>query len=110
MAYRNIDVNSREVLGESDSLADILRYRSESESHETSPEVETQRLVDGEWVTEHDTKLTDDLRNELVAAIDAADLESPEQVADLVLSVAAESGREAALARLDECKRVDASK
>lgn len=55
------------------------------------------------------TTIPDDLRAEIVAAVEAADLESPEQVADLAID-AAEHGRDwqAVIARAVEIDRTDA--
>jgi len=58
-------------------------------------------------MTPQETTVAEDLRNELIAMVAAADLVSPEQVADLVLSAAETGGRDAAIAVLDRAKAID---
>ena len=50
---------------------------------------------------------SEDARNNLLAEIEAADLESPEQVADLVLSALDERGEQAAREQLMSCIAID---
>ena len=48
--------------------------------------------------------MTETERASLIAAIEAAELESPEQVADLVIDAAEKDGYEAGLLRLEQCQ------
>jgi hypothetical protein len=56
-------------------------------------------------------EISEELRAELVALVEAADLESPEQVCDWVLDAAERGGRDAAIAELERanppCRALD---
>lgn len=54
--------------------------------------------------------MAEDIRTTLIAEIEAANLESPEQVADMVLEAAAAGGIEAGRAELAKCVANDSLK
>lgn len=54
--------------------------------------------------------LSEELQNELVEMVEAANLESPEQVCDWVLEAAERGGREAAVAELRRAAEADISR
>lgn len=47
------------------------------------------------------TMISEELKNELISKIEAANLTNPEMVADEVLSIAETDGREAAIAEIE---------